>query len=133
MRRGLLLAVLASAVAVILGVALVALRYRDEAPTGAAPGGAGRAGHGAGAGRGSGAVVRSVRSGSWTDRAVWGGRLPGTTDTARIAAGTTVSVDAGPSASPGSRWPAGARWPSTGNTAPPSSRPGTWSSKACWR
>lgn len=94
MRRGPLLAMLATAVVVILGVALVALRDRDEAPTGAAPGGAGHAGHGAGAGRGSGAVVRSVRSGSWTDRAVWGGRLPGTTDTARVAAGTTVSVDA---------------------------------------
>ena len=76
MRRGPLLAVLATAAAVVLGVALLALRSRNEAPTG------------------SGAVVRSVRSGSWSDRAVWGGRLPGTTDTAKVTGGTTVSVDA---------------------------------------
>jgi hypothetical protein len=93
-RRGPLLAVLATAVVVILGFALIALRNRSEAPTGPAQGGAGHAGHGVSADRGPGKVVRSVRSGRWTDRAVWGGRLPGTTDTARVAGGTTVSLDA---------------------------------------
>jgi hypothetical protein len=74
MRRGPLLAVLATVAVVALGLALLAVGDRNEAP--------------------AGAVVESVKSGRWTDRAVWGGRLPGATDTAKVVGGTTVSLDA---------------------------------------
>jgi hypothetical protein len=90
-----LVAALAAAVVIVVGFALFSLRDRDAEPAAAPEGGVDHSGHSGTAGHGTGAVVQSVRSGRWSDPAVWGGRVPGATDTAKVAPRMTVSFDPG--------------------------------------
>lgn len=96
----------ATVVAVILGFVLFSIRDQDTEPTATpAPSappaqvGGGHADHGghhtADAGRESSAVVRSVKSGRWSDASVWSpGHTPTPTETPRVMPGHTVTFDA---------------------------------------